>query len=157
MKLLSILIKLAPFATISLADAKRFDGRSPYKTEGRAERHLDTELSMPGPKKGVDETGIPDTVAALDISGAKMSSGPARVVCSTILNELFDLLLFSREEEEAIKIIVCGEEEEDEEEEEEETCDGISEGNECNFDVPCCDGLVCTSPDSSPLTCQPDE
>eukprot|EP00578_Thalassiosira_sp_NH16_P025482 CAMPEP_0181099892 /NCGR_PEP_ID=MMETSP1071-20121207/12900_1 /TAXON_ID=35127 /ORGANISM="Thalassiosira sp., Strain NH16" /LENGTH=210 /DNA_ID=CAMNT_0023182581 /DNA_START=93 /DNA_END=726 /DNA_ORIENTATION=+ len=122
MKLLSTLIKCAPFATISFADGKRFTGRSSYRTEEHTERHLDgTELSMPGPMKmkespgdnagiakllddkGVNEEEISGFLMALDISGAKMSSSPASVVCSIILDEILDFFLFSREVEDAIK------------------------------------------------------
>jgi len=126
---ISALIKLASAAaTVGFADAK-FTRGSLSKTEEGAKRHIDsTELSMPGQMKdspgdnagiaellaenGVDENGISGFLMALDMSTTKMSSGPARVVCTTIVDEILDFFLFGREVEEGIKVIVCGEDEE---------------------------------------------
>jgi len=57
---------------------------------------------------GVSKEVISGFLTALEISGAKMSSGPARDLCATILDEILDFFLFGREVEEAIKVIVCG-------------------------------------------------
>jgi len=120
MKIISILVASAAAAAIGFADAK-FTRGSLYKTKEHADRHLDsTELSMPG--QPGDNSGITELLAddgvskeivsgfltALEISGAKMSSGPARDLCATILDEILDFFLFRREVEEAIKVIVCG-------------------------------------------------
>eukprot|EP00578_Thalassiosira_sp_NH16_P027573 CAMPEP_0181098632 /NCGR_PEP_ID=MMETSP1071-20121207/12230_1 /TAXON_ID=35127 /ORGANISM="Thalassiosira sp., Strain NH16" /LENGTH=238 /DNA_ID=CAMNT_0023181241 /DNA_START=48 /DNA_END=764 /DNA_ORIENTATION=- len=121
---MKIIVASAAAAAIGFADAK-FTRGSLYKTKEHADRHLDsTELSMPG--QPGDNSGITELLAddgvskeivsgfltALDISAAKMSSGPARDLCTTILDEILDFFLFRREVEEAIKVIICGEDEE---------------------------------------------
>jgi len=126
MKIISILVASAAAAAIGFADAK-FTRGSFYKTKEHADRHhLDsTELSMPGQMKdspgdnaGIAELLADDGVSKDVVSGflfaldTKMSSGPARDVCTTLLDEILDIFLFSREVEEAIKIILCGEDEE---------------------------------------------
>jgi len=123
MKIISILVASAAAAAIGFADAK-FTRGSLYKTKEHADRHLSTELSMPMKMKdspgdnagiaelltddGVSKEVISGFLTALEISGAKMSSGPARDLCATILDEILDFFLFGREVEEAIKVIVCG-------------------------------------------------
>jgi len=121
---ISALVKLVSAATVGFANAKYTRG-SLYKTEESEKRHLDsTDLSMPGQMKdfagdhagiaellaenGVNEKGVSGFLMALD---AKMSSGPARAVCTTIVDEILDFFLLSHEVKEAIKIIICHESE----------------------------------------------
>eukprot|EP00578_Thalassiosira_sp_NH16_P014229 CAMPEP_0181110292 /NCGR_PEP_ID=MMETSP1071-20121207/18640_1 /TAXON_ID=35127 /ORGANISM="Thalassiosira sp., Strain NH16" /LENGTH=119 /DNA_ID=CAMNT_0023194061 /DNA_START=159 /DNA_END=516 /DNA_ORIENTATION=- len=110
-------------------------------------------------EKGINEGEISHLLTALEISGAQMSSAPARDVCSIILDKILDFFLFSRKVEESITVVVCGE---DEEITTTTTCtstpsqspsegptitrsfgDGGEYGNTCNSDKDCGCGLYC--------------
>lgn len=166
---ISALVKIVSAATVGFANAK-FTRGSLYKTEESEKRHLDsTDLSMPGQMKdfagdhagiaellaenGVNEKGVSGFLMALD---AKMSSGPARAVCTTIVDEILDFFLLSHEVKEAIKIIICHESEDEESTIIAPTCDGDKkEGDACNYDDDECGcGLRC-DPYTSGSACLP--
>eukprot|EP00578_Thalassiosira_sp_NH16_P025728 CAMPEP_0181083522 /NCGR_PEP_ID=MMETSP1071-20121207/4202_1 /TAXON_ID=35127 /ORGANISM="Thalassiosira sp., Strain NH16" /LENGTH=215 /DNA_ID=CAMNT_0023165185 /DNA_START=721 /DNA_END=1368 /DNA_ORIENTATION=+ len=169
---ISALVKIVSAATVGFANAK-FTRGSLYKTEESEKRHLDsTELSMPGQMKdfagdsagiaelltenGVNEEGVSGFLMALDISAEKMSSGPARAVCTTIVDEILDFFLLSHEVKEAIKIIICSESEDEESTIIAPTCGGDKkEGDACNYDDDECGcGLRC-DPYTSGSACLP--
>jgi len=165
---ISALVKLVSAATVGFANAKYTRG-SLYKTEESEKRHLDsTDLSMPGQMKdfagdhagiaellaenGVNEKGVSGFLMALD---AKMSSGPARAVCTTIVDEILDFFLLSHEVKEAIKMIICSESEDEESTIIAPTCGGDKkEGDACNDNDECGCGLFC-NPYTSPSACLP--
>mmetsp|Transcript_27229 Transcript_27229/g.65433 ORF Transcript_27229/g.65433 Transcript_27229/m.65433 type:complete len:245 (+) Transcript_27229:376-1110(+) len=131
MKLLCVKIITAMYVLVGSTDATRLKGRSPNRIA-----HGDSALPVPQAKaraqakeeSAVDIQRIADLLMAqgignvsfddiasmleLDVQGSKMSSGPARDVCGIILDEVFDLLLFSGAVEDAFKVIICGVEEE---------------------------------------------
>eukprot|EP00578_Thalassiosira_sp_NH16_P014145 CAMPEP_0181108130 /NCGR_PEP_ID=MMETSP1071-20121207/17465_1 /TAXON_ID=35127 /ORGANISM="Thalassiosira sp., Strain NH16" /LENGTH=125 /DNA_ID=CAMNT_0023191711 /DNA_START=428 /DNA_END=801 /DNA_ORIENTATION=+ len=124
MKFFSAKIITTMHVLVGSTEAARFKGRSPNRIA-----HGDSALSMPQPQpqaqaneesamdtqriadllmaQGIGNESVDDFVSMLklkqDVQGSKMSSGPARVACVKILDEVFDLLLFSGAKEDAIK------------------------------------------------------
>ena len=151
---------------VGSTDAARFKGRSPNRIDEKYERdlHSDSALSMPQEKEEpvVDTQRVADLLMAqgignvsfddiasmleLDVQGSKMSSGPARDVCGIILDEVFDLLLFSDAVEDAFKVIICGVEEETATTSTTATCLAKDESC-CDSELPCCSGsctIICS-------------
>ena len=124
----TIITMLVHFFTIGVASASRIKGGMRTLIEGPKERNLeDPALSMPPQpiddhnhdikellaNEGFDAGAISHITTALDLSGARMTSGSdAKYWCASILEELFDFLLFSAAVEDAITLLICNREDE---------------------------------------------
>ena len=124
----TIITMLVHFFTIGVASASRIKGGMRTLIEGPKERNLeDPAFSMPPQpiddhnhdikellaNEGFDAGAISHITTALDLSGARMTSGSdAKYWCASILEELFDFLLFSAAVEDAITLLICNREDE---------------------------------------------
>ena len=185
----SIITILATFSTVGVVDAARLKGGMQTNIKGRKDRHLlgDLTLSMPEPtqesvvndkdivdllRAGGFDAGVNlDIRRALGISGVRMSGMDSKDRCVSLLDDIFDLLLFSGAVEDAIKVILCGEEEDHQgpgEEEDDQgpgeepgdgTCTGTAPYESCNPDADVCcqepgDTYFCDDADEADPTCQ---